>query len=272
MVPQLVVVAGEHHISIFDAGHRAGDALLRCSSLAKELQAAFRAVLKGDAWSLAKIAPTSLVFGVWDSRDTQAKLPRLVSSTIRAFNVRELTRSAQYNPPVDYKELDVITQSEKEKAESDSSDILAKRGYVHQPATNTHGGVIVDGEIRRDATLSLAAMQRVEAGSDEGKTRQLRRYILGLSLVSLTANTAAYLRQGCNLVPKLDTPRTFKIVGRDGSREDFTLTHQDAVNYAQSVAQEFGVGKNREVPFDKTLSAKDKAAGAKSKKKATKKK
>ena len=36
---------------------------------------------KGDPTPLAKIAPTSLVFGVWDSRDTQAKLPRLVAST-----------------------------------------------------------------------------------------------------------------------------------------------------------------------------------------------
>ena len=41
---------------------------------------------------LAKIAPTSLVFGAWDSRDTQAKLPRLIASTIRAYDVVKLSR------------------------------------------------------------------------------------------------------------------------------------------------------------------------------------
>ena len=51
---------------------------------------------------LAKLAPTSLVFGAWDSRDTQAKLPRLIASTIRAYNVRKLRRSAQFVPAVDY--------------------------------------------------------------------------------------------------------------------------------------------------------------------------
>ena len=53
-----------------------------------EAQKAFKLFLDtGDASALAKLAPTSLVFGVWDSRDTQAKLPRLVQSVIRAWDV-----------------------------------------------------------------------------------------------------------------------------------------------------------------------------------------
>src|SRR5437867_2972851 len=102
LVPQIVVRAGEKEVNLLEAGHRAGDAIARCSELQQTLQGAFKALLKGDANPLAKLAPTSLVFGVWDSRDTQAKVPRLVSSTIRAFNVRKLTRSAQYVPAVEY--------------------------------------------------------------------------------------------------------------------------------------------------------------------------
>src|SRR5919202_1970973 len=102
LVPQVVVKAGEKTVNLLEAGHRAGDAVVRCSALQKELQDAFKAVLRGDAEPLAKIAPTSLVFGVWDSRDTQAKLPRLVASTIRAFAVRKLPRSAHFVPAVDY--------------------------------------------------------------------------------------------------------------------------------------------------------------------------
>ena len=97
LIPQISVKAGEKLVSILEAGHRAGDALVRCTALQKDLQNAFKAVLKGNAEPMAKIAPTSLVFGVWDSRDTQAKLPRLVASTIRAFDVKRLRRSAQFS-------------------------------------------------------------------------------------------------------------------------------------------------------------------------------
>src|SRR6266436_1004427 len=102
MVPQIVVKAGDKLVNLLEAGHRAGDAIVRCSELQEEVRAGFVSVQRGNAEPLAKIAPTSLVFGAWDSRDTQAKLPRLIASTIRAFNVRELTRSAQYVPAAEY--------------------------------------------------------------------------------------------------------------------------------------------------------------------------
>jgi CRISPR-associated protein Csb1 len=110
LVPQIVIEAGQKRVNLLEAGHRAGDAIVRCSALGEELQKAFKDLLKGNADSLAKISPTSLLFGVWDSRDTQAKLPRLISSTIRAFNVRELTRSAVYNPPLDYVGEELLTE------------------------------------------------------------------------------------------------------------------------------------------------------------------
>ena len=157
----------------------------------RPLHDAFRAVLSGDSEPLAKIAPTSLVFGVWDSRDTQAKLPRLVSSTIRAFGVRKMTRGAVYIPPVDYSDLDVFSETEKAKTEGSSKSPLAQRGFVHNLASASHGGVIATGGIRRDATLSLAALHLLKAGDDEG-TLALRRYVFGLALVALTANTSIY--------------------------------------------------------------------------------
>jgi CRISPR-associated protein Csb1 len=95
LVPQVVIAAGEKHVNLIDAGHRAGDAIARCSAMADELKQAFKAVLAGDAEPLARVAPTSLVFGVWDSRDTQAKLPRLLTSTVRAYDVQELHRDRQ---------------------------------------------------------------------------------------------------------------------------------------------------------------------------------
>jgi CRISPR-associated protein Csb1 len=257
LVPQVTVKAGEKSVCLLEAGHRAGDALVRCTALQKELQDAFKAVLRGNAEPMAKIAPTSLVFGVWDSRDTQAKLPRLVASTIRAFNVRKLTRSAQYNPPLDYSALEVFSEEEKAKSEGDTKSPLAKRGFVHVPATASHGGVIANGGVRRDATLSLAALRLLSVGTDKDKTLALRRYVLGLSLVAFTATASTYLRQGCNLVPDIDKPREFALIHSDGSRETPKLTHADALKFALAAAQAFGVGEDREVEFDPERAKKD---------------
>lgn len=249
LIPQVVVKAGEKEVNILEAGHRAGDALLRCSELQEELHQAFKAVLMGDAEPLAKIAPTSLVFGVWDSRDTQAKLPRLVSSVIRAFDVRKMTRGAVYIPPVDYAELDVFSEAEKQKAEGSSKSPLAQRGFVHNPASGSHGGVIATGGIRRDATLSIAALHLLK--TDDDRTLALRRYVFGLALVALTANTSAYLRQGCNLVVDPDNPGEFHEVYRDGRREPVTISHDDAIEFAAATADTFGVGESRTVKFEK---------------------
>jgi CRISPR-associated protein Csb1 len=256
LIPQVVVKAGVKEISILEAGHRAGDALVRCSELQEELHKAFETLLMGNAEPLAKIAPTSLVFGVWDSRDTQAKLPRLVSSTIRAFDVRKMTRGAVYIPPVDYSELDVFSEAEKAKAEGSSKSPLAQRGFVHNPASGSHGGVIAAGGIRRDATLSIAALQQIKAG-DQERTLILRRYVLGLTMVVLTADPPSYLRQGCGLVMDPDKPCEFHEVYRDGRREPASLDHGQALAYAKAAADGFGVGENRTVEFQKNKAKAD---------------
>lgn len=254
LVPQISVIAGEKSVSILEAGHRAGDALVRCTSLQKTLQDAFKSVLKGDAVPMAKVAPTSLVFGVWDSRDTQAKLPRLVSSTIRAFDVQRLRRSAQFNPATEYIN-DKLLEETSDKA---IKDAYAERGFIHVPATGSHGGVIAKGGIKRDATLSLAALRLLSTGNNNPEDAlKLRRYILGLSLVAFTATASTYLRQGTNLVLDLDHPRTMTLVNSDGTRTSLNLSHADAINFAKAAAKAFGIGANQEVTFDKDLAKKD---------------
>jgi CRISPR-associated protein Csb1 len=254
LVPQVVVKAGEKAVNLLEAGHRAGDALVRSTPLQTELHKAFKAVQAGNAEPLAKIAPTSLVFGVWDSRNTQAKLPRLVASTIRAYDVRPLRRSAQYTPAAEY-EKDGLLPPPAELKLTDKK--YGERGFSHVPAPATHGGVIADGGIRRDATLSLAALRLLTAGTDEAKTLALRRYILGLSLVALTATSATYLRQGCNLVPNLDRPREFTLVHGNGLREPATVTATAALAFASEAAEAFGVGADQAITFDKELAKKD---------------
>lgn len=257
LVPQIVIKAGEKEINLLDAGHRAGDAIVRCSSLQSELKAAFEALLKGDAAPLAKIAPTSLVFGVWDSRGTQAKAPRLIASTIRAYDVKALTRSAQYwaggspDPATVYDDENVLgpIKDEKDRKERSTS------GFTHVPATATHGGVIAGEKgIRRDATLALAAL-RLIGSTNDAETKKLRRYILGLALVAFTKLPGGYLRQGTILVN--DGKRTFAEVATDGTRTDAALTHETALEYAKVVAAAFGVGDSKPVNFDGKIAKAD---------------
>ncbi|MBM4091649.1 MAG: type I-U CRISPR-associated protein Cas7 [Planctomycetes bacterium] len=302
LVPQISIrISDTKTVNLLEAGHRAGDAIVRCSQLKAELDRAFRSLLNGDAEPLAEIAPTSLVFGVWDSRGTQAKLPRLVSATIRAFNVRRHTRHAQYNPVINFKKEGVLEGLDA------TDDDLAAKGYVSQPIGRqpgkpdpTHAGVQLmnhektPGGIRRDAILSLSALRRLTALNEDGtldptRTKTLRRYVLGLGLIALTATQDSYLRQGCNLVPSDEGRlRTFNLVYACGKRVPVFAVQEEADEYATShpdnpgptvlnpttvkqfatlAARQFGIDPtrdiakkappDREVPFDRDLAKRD---------------
>jgi CRISPR-associated protein Csb1 len=265
LVPQIQIRVGERLVSLLNAGHRAGDALVRCSALQEELEVAFKALLRGNASPLAKVAPTSLVFGVWDSRGTQAKAPRIVASTIRAYNVRRLTRSAQFVPAVEYVAEGLLD----EPADKKTSDAYSARGFIHVPATGSHGGVIAKGGIRRDANVGLAALRSISVVGNPSATRDLQRYILGISLTAFTANTSSYLRQGCNLVQDPTKERRLEEVYPDGTRKPFALSHGATLEYARAAAQAFGVGESRTLDFDRDR-AKEDIAGDGEKKKAKK--
>lgn len=287
LVPQIDVGYGnEKKISILDVGHRLGDAVIRSTTdLQKDAQDAFREFLDiGNATKIAKLAPTSLVFGVWDSRDTQAKLPRIVQSVIRARDISELKRSAQYNPALDYAALEVFSEEDKQKAEGKSESPLAQRGFVHVPAIGTHGGVIAKGGIERQVTVNLVALRRLEGKdteaiekvgnleSENGElaealrqlekantevTQALRRYVLGLSLVAATAPLDPFLRQGCLLVPDPDETAEWSLVERSGKRNAVDLNEQTAYDYAKTAADAFGVGPSRSLSFNEKLAKED---------------
>lgn len=250
LVPRVVVKAGEREVDLLDAGHRAADAIVRFSDLWKQLKHAFIAAKAGDAEDLAKIAPTSLVFGAWDSRDTQVKLPRIVRSVIRAFGVKPIHRSAQYIPPVEFVNEGLI-DAPKSKTEQDS---LSQLGLAHAPAPWTHGGVQVVGEIRRDAALNLVALRTLGVGKDaagrEARTLTLRRYVLGLALVCFTAPQETFLREGCQITPDTSRPSEWLLVHHDGRREHIDLSHVTALAYAQLTATAFGVGQDCDAVFN----------------------
>lgn len=236
LVPQVIIQAGDREINLLEAGHRAADAIVRFSTLGPELHGAFEAYRKdGNAMPLARIAPTSLVFGAWDSRATQVKLPRIVRSVIRAYNVQVLTRSAQYSTIAG----EILAGGE---AEITTKGPKAELGLAHVPAVKTHGGVRLEpnGEIRREAVVNLTALRALAASTDD-ETLALRRYILGLALVSITAPMNPNLREGCELVPVPDKSATWELVMHDGTRSPCTITHDEAITFATEAATVFNV-------------------------------
>jgi CRISPR-associated protein Csb1 len=247
LVPQVAITLGsDRSVSILDAGHRLGDAVCRSSELAQQVELAFADLKdRGDATAIAKLAPTSLVFGVWDSRGGQAKVPRIVQSVVRAWDVDTLTRSAQYNPPVDYSALDVFSEEEKAKEEGNKKSPLAQQGFVHVPAVASHGGVIARGGIYRDVTVNLIALRQLDGKGGNG----LRSYILGLALVAATQPLDGYLRQGCLLTLDPEHPASWEQVERTGRRTPVDLTPEGALTYAQASAAEFGVGASGAFAF-----------------------
>jgi CRISPR-associated protein Csb1 len=242
-------------ISLLEAGHRLGDAAVRSTELKDEATKAFRALLDGDATPLARLNPTALLFGAWDSRDTMAKVPRILQSVIRAWDIELLHRSAQYTPSLPYAELGAFTDKDREKAEGNSKSVLAQRGFVDVPAGQTHGGVVARGPIRQDVTVNLIALRRLEARG--GSSELLREYILGLALVAATQYSDPFLRQGCLLVPK-SPEDAWEVVERDGSRTAVRLDSNQVFDFATSRASSFEVpAEPRTVAFDKNLAKGD---------------
>ena len=135
----------------------------------------------------------------------------------------------------------------------------SKLGLAHVPAVKTHGGVQLQGEnaeIRREAILNLAALRTVAGGSVE-ETFKIRRYLLGLALVCFTAPMETNLREGCELVPDPSRPAVWEMVKHDGTRKDFAIRHEDALEFATACAGDFGVtGQKHDGVFEPGLARK----------------
>jgi len=229
---------------LIDAGHRIADAMLRYTSIAEDVSKAILARKKRDSTLLAKIAPTSLIFGMWDSQKTGVKIPRLINSIIRAYDIREHRRSSQFNPALDYEAAGVTT---------DKGDVrLSEVGMDGAPSTFQLGGIEALGGICRDASLNLCTLRDIESTTPEN-TLKLQRYILGLSLVAITYldGKALNLRQGCQLVAVSDKPMHRVAISADGTEKEFVIDAKSALTYASKVAVDFGIGPDRtDVTFD----------------------
>jgi CRISPR-associated protein Csb1 len=241
--------------SLLDLAHRAADAVVQSSpGLLKLIAPAFKKLQQGDAGPLCAIAPTSLVFGVWDSRgDTGEKRPRLVRSIIRAWDVEPLHAAAQFNSV--WKLLDEEQQEELKKEAKAKKTDLSEKGLADAPATfrktkvqqyrdgapnpdaRVLGGVRVNGRIEREVTVNLVALRGLR-GANDVETNAIRKYLLGLSLVAATADIELFLREGC-LLRYAENGDAWYQVPRRGDPAAVALSAETPKQYAETQAGHF---------------------------------
>ncbi|SUS06416.1 Type I-U CRISPR-associated protein Cas7 [Candidatus Defluviicoccus seviourii] len=252
-------------LSLLDLAHRSADAVVHsCPTLVPEIARAFRALKRhGDAGPLCCLAPTSLVFGVWDSRGGSGeKIPRLVRSIIRAWDVQPLHAAAQFNSV--WKALNAEQQDELQKEAKAKRVKLSEKGFADAPATfrkvgesaarhipefregspnlerRVLGGVLASGRIEREVTVNLVALRRIGAINDEESTR-IRRYLLALTLIAATTDIELFLREGCHL--RFADEEIWQVIPRRGNAVAVDLTTTAAqerlLKYAQDAVQPF---------------------------------
>jgi CRISPR-associated protein Csb1 len=248
--------------SLLDLAHRAADAVVQSSpELLKLIAPAFKKLQQGDAGLLCAIAPTSLVFGVWDSRgDTGEKRPRLVRSIIRAWDVEPLHAAAQFNSV--WKALLEDQQKELKEEAKKKKTKLSEHGLADAPAVfrrvstsaakhmqefrhgspnperRVLGGVIARGAIEREVTVNLVALRGLR-GANGDETPAIRKYLLGLSLMAATVDIELFLREGC-LLRYAENGDAWYQVPRRGESMQVALSPDTTLHqYAQNAAKHF---------------------------------
>lgn len=268
LVPQIEIILSvkekdgekyERRQSLLDLAHRSADAVVKATpELRKFIDPAFIALNRhGNAGPLCAVAPTSLLFGVWDSRDgTGEKRPRLVRSVIRAWDVDVLHSAAQFNSvwkALDEEDQNSLKEEEKKKGRAD----LSVAGLADAPATfrktdkvqkflngapnpevRVLGGVLAKGLIERNVTINLIALRALHGVNDE-ETKQIRKYLLSLALLAATAELDLFLREGC-LLRYADAEDIWMQVPRRGEPSRIkVLEHDDLVKLATDAANPF---------------------------------
>jgi CRISPR-associated protein Csb1 len=120
---------------------------------------------------------------------------------------------------------------------------------MSHPVGKNRAGVIALGPITRSVSAQLEILRHLR-GETQEETLRLRRYILGLVLVVMTAPLDRFLRSGCSLIPVEGSTFDLQIKYATGRRESMSLTHEEALAFANTAASDFGVGPNRQFTWD----------------------
>lgn len=268
-------------ISDLEASHRVFDAILR-DSLDGELlfrhSAIGREITEAtprQASALFRHAPTTLLFGGWDSTGPKggrgSKYERAVTSEIVAIGIRTGKKTASRIDPLGIERQagplweaaggewtlseDEAVKDEKGKPKAYSRSGTGEAGRPSQvnhgnvaPSLDTGAGGITADDVIATTVLSFIALRKLGfpiVGQSSGIGDQLAREAaartalaaLGLAAVTLAIEEGFDLRSRCVLVPT--EPARFELLRRDGGEAtSFVLSGDDALTLVLQSAEE----------------------------------
>jgi CRISPR-associated protein Csb1 len=207
---------GEIRLTSFDFPHRYADAYLRDSLVDGQpfdqspVGQRLRAVSTADVRPLFEREPLSLLFGAWDShrKGRWPKFARLYTATMYGLHpVLGTRRGGRLDPvnltgAVDTKSTAKNGWTYVPEGEKAKGGRLSEIGHGHIAPNPVPGGVTIS-EIRRTASLSLAALERLRFGDASPEASVAAR--AALAALALAGDRMAFgrpsvwLRSGCDL-------------------------------------------------------------------------
>src|SRR5260221_4282834 len=182
MVPQIQIKGKVRKVNLLDLPHRIGDSNIRLSSLEDKVKEVLEAFYKGDALPLAKFAPTSLIFGAWDTRaNAEIKIRRIITSVIKAEDLTINYESAQFDSAA--ADLYQDEGGEIPAEESQEKTRLSVFGLADAPSCWKRSGVYVNGDIYQFASLNLNLI-RTYGTAQPDENHALHNYLSGLTLAA----------------------------------------------------------------------------------------
>ena len=219
---------------VTELGHRIADAAIRATAHAEDIRRAFNAYADADCLPMARLCPTALLYGAWDSRDTRVKIPRLVRAEIVARDVHPLSRPAQYTGAFSREDLGMSEKDWDTKVGRKGSR-ASVAGYAHSPSDgHGRGGVAVRGEMFQSAVIHLGALSELRR---RAVGEELHRYLLCLALAALLDPRGGRdynLRSGCWLMP--DGPPTVTLATRWGERHTLDIEPERPLEWLQEAS------------------------------------
>lgn len=246
-------------------GHRLADAAVRASGFRDDAEAAFRAHAEGNVEPMVLLDPTSLVFGVFNSRGettARTRVQGLYCSRIAGFGAVPVRSGTQYQGFIDDRQKTAESYSTelrndaKKFAKTLQGKNASKSGFVDQPVPRSEAGQIAAGDehmagvrcekIIRTTTVNVIRARGIaRAGDgipeDNGRSEIGRKnarcaeYVLGLGLLCLIEDYDHDLRQGAQLIET--TPATV-VVRRDGTIKEYGTDRAELHEIVQKLARE----------------------------------
>jgi CRISPR-associated protein Csb1 len=229
--------------------HRYADAYLRDSEIdgtrfdATEIGKQIRRSTADDVRPLYHREPYSLVYGAWDShrKGRWPKFARLYTSMMYGIDPIEGGRRGSRMDPLNLTgNVDDAAKAESDwryvaEGEKAKGKRLSEIGHGNIAPGQTHGGVTVK-EIRRDAWVSFAGLERLRFGdASEESTQFARATLAALALAGdrlAFARPSVWLRSGCDLARQSEI-LAFEQEG--GESQEFEITATEAVALFQEL-------------------------------------